>query len=101
LILHQQSPEPIEFGVNNVRPLDRKRLKWVGRSEFARARELAVLGGTLNHPQSGDREMNRSNTMHTVPDQKIAEGPIRPQHCAFLISEADFAFANPIKGLRL
>jgi hypothetical protein len=45
--------------------------------------------------------MNRSNTMHTVPDQKIAEGPIRPQHCAFLISEADFAFANPIKGVRL
>src|SRR5262249_13860728 len=38
-------------------------------------RELAVVGGTLNHPQSGDREMNRSNTMHTVPDQKIDGTP--------------------------
>src|SRR5260370_41713724 len=38
-------------------------------------REPAVVGGTLNHPQSGDREMNSSNTMHTVPDQKIDGTP--------------------------
>src|SRR6266446_4017222 len=38
-------------------------------------REPAVVGGPLNHPQSGDREMNRSNTMHTVPDQKIDGTP--------------------------
>src|SRR5260221_8271375 len=38
-------------------------------------REPAVVGGTLNHPQSGDREMNSSNTMQTVPDQKIDGTP--------------------------
>ena len=38
-------------------------------------RELAVVGATLNHSQSGDREMNRSNTMHTLSDQKIDGTP--------------------------
>ena len=53
LISHQQLPEPNLFArMNNERPLDRKRLKWVDVAILPDSRELAVVGGgTLNHPQ--------------------------------------------------